>query len=164
MPRRNLRNALLDILGAREVSIARPVRATPQTTQLDLSILVAEDNIVNQKVVGKLLERWGCRYQLVANGHEVITALHQVPCDLVLMDVQMPEMDGIEATRLLRQGEAVGGGHQWIIALTANAMDGDRERFLSAGMDDYLSKPLRADTLLEKLVHFQECRLGVGSW
>jgi len=157
---RNLRSALLDILGSREVTIARPVRGTPMSAQLDLSILVAEDNIVNQKVVGKLLERWGCRFQLVANGHEVLSALKQVPYDLVLMDVQMPEMDGIEATRLVREQEAIEGGHQWIIALTANAMDGDRERFLGAGMDDYLSKPLRADTLLEKLVHFQEQRVG----
>jgi two-component system sensor histidine kinase/response regulator len=155
---RNLRAALLEIIGAREVSITRPARPAALSAQVDLSILVAEDNIVNQKVVGKLLERWGCRYQLVANGHEVLAALKQVPYDLVLMDVQMPEMDGIEATRLLRQQEAVNGGHLWVIALTANAMDGDRERFIAAGMDDYLSKPLRADTLLEKLVHFQQRR------
>ena len=155
---RNLRGALLEIIGSREVSITRPARPAALATQVDLSILVAEDNVVNQKVVGKLLERWGCRYQLVANGHEVLTALRQVPYDLVLMDVQMPEMDGIEATRVIRQEEGLQGGHLWVIALTANAMDGDRERFIAAGMDDYLSKPLRADTLLEKLVHFQQRR------
>jgi two-component system sensor histidine kinase/response regulator len=154
---RNLRIALLEIAGSRELTVSRPQRPS-LTAQVDLSILVAEDNIVNQKVVGKLLQRWGCRFQLVANGQEVLTALRQVPYDLVLMDVQMPEMDGIEATRILRQEEATGGGHLWIIALTANAMDGDRERFIAAGMDDYLSKPLRADTLLEKLLHFQERR------
>ena len=148
-----MRTALVESV-SNKVAMAKAPVTTEAPPQLDLSILVAEDNIVNQMVVGKLLERWGCRYQMVANGLEVLTALQRVPYDVVLMDVQMPEMDGLEATRLLRSQESE-GEHQWIVALTANAMDGDRERFMAAGMDDYLSKPLRADTLLEKLLAYR---------
>ena len=113
-------------------------------------ILVAEDNPVNQKVALHLLARLGYRADVAGNGLEVIDALERQPYDIVLMDVQMPEMDGFEATRRLRANPPP-HGRPWIIALTANALAGDREACVVAGMDDYLSKPMRADDLASAL-------------
>ncbi|HSF33813.1 MAG TPA: response regulator [Candidatus Tectomicrobia bacterium] len=112
-----------------------------------LRILLAEDNVVNQHLVVRLLEKHG-HTALVANtGQEVLTALRQHAVDLVLMDVQMPEMDGLEATAVIREQERQTGGHLPIIALTAHAMKGDQERCLAAGMDGYVSKPINARVL-----------------
>jgi CheY-like chemotaxis protein len=106
-------------------------------------ILLAEDNAINQVFVTRLLERWGHRVVVAENGRDALAALDCESFDLVLMDVQMPEMDGFEATRAIRQRESEnGGGHLPIVALTAHAMKGDRTRCLDAGMDDYLSKPI----------------------
>ncbi|MCP4654624.1 MAG: response regulator, partial [bacterium] len=110
-----------------------------------LRILLAEDNIVNQKVALLMLGGIGCRADLAANGLEVLEALDRESYDLVLMDVRMPEMDGIEATRRIRQRPK--DRQPYIIGLTAHAMEGDRDRCLAAGMDDYLSKPIRKDEL-----------------
>ncbi|MEG4201003.1 response regulator [Microcoleus sp. Pol12A5] len=118
--------------------------------RLPLRILLAEDHLVNQKVALLLLERLGYRADVAANGLEVLEALHRQPYDVVLMDVQMPEMDGLEATRRI--------GEEWpaharprIIAMTANAMQGDRELCRDAGMNDYISKPIRVEALIQAL-------------
>jgi CheY-like chemotaxis protein len=121
---------------------------------LPLRLLVAEDNNINQKLALRLLARLGYQADLATNGLEVLAALEQQTYDVILMDVQMPELDGLEATRRIRQ--------RWpddlrphIIAMTANAMQGDRELCLAAGMDDYLSKPVRVEALVEAL---SKCR------
>jgi PAS domain S-box-containing protein len=138
--------ALFDVLlQAMQIApLAIPQRPAPQPDRLadtlPLKILVAEDNTVNQKVVKQLLAHLGYRADVVGNGVEVLQALERQSYDVVLMDVQMPEMDGLEATRRLRQ--RFGAGAPRVIAMTANAMPGDREKCLEAGMVAYVSKPL----------------------
>nr|MBA3533773.1 response regulator [Ardenticatenales bacterium] len=118
--------------------------------RLPLRILLAEDNTINQKLALKLLEKMGYRADVAANGLEVLEALGRQPYDVVLMDMQMPEMDGLEATRSVREGWPEEEQPR-IIAMTANAMQGDREACLAAGMNDYISKPIQIDDLQEAL-------------
>jgi CheY-like chemotaxis protein len=113
-------------------------------------ILLAEDNTVNQKVALHMLARLGYRADVAANGLEVLDAVRRQPYDIILMDLQMPEMDGLEAARRIRT-LAPAGSRPWIVALTANAMQGDRELCLAAGMDDYISKPIRQADLAAAL-------------
>ena len=110
-----------------------------------LRILLAEDNVVNQKVGLLMLARLGYQADLAVNGLQVLKAAGAAPYDLIFMDIQMPEMDGIEATRQLRQ--KLGKKCPFLVALTANAMEGDQKRFLGLGFDGYLSKPLIPDAL-----------------
>jgi CheY-like chemotaxis protein len=128
------------------------LEAAPEVLAKSVRILVAEDNAVNLTLVSKLLKKQ--RHSVVAarNGIEALQALDCGTFDVVLMDVQMPNMDGFEATRLIRENEARRGGHTPIIAMTANAMAGDREKCLSAGMDGYVSKPVKVDDLF-KVIH-----------
>jgi CheY-like chemotaxis protein len=113
---------------------------------LPLKILVAEDNTINQKVLQQLLVHLGYRADVVANGREVLDAMERQNYDVVLMDVQMPEMDGLEATRRLRSRFGANSLPR-IIAMTANAMPGDREKCIAAGMDAYVSKPVELDDI-----------------
>jgi signal transduction histidine kinase/ActR/RegA family two-component response regulator len=126
-------------IGVAETGAARSGRDRP------LRILLAEDNPMNQKLAARLLERMDLSADIANDGVEAIEAHEREPYDVILMDVQMPELDGLEATRRIR---SAGGDHRpWIIAMTANAMEGDREACLAAGMDDYVSKPIRPDEL-----------------
>ena len=115
-----------------------------------LRILLAEDNLVNQKLALRLLSQMGYRADLAANGFEAVEAVERQTYDLVLMDVQMPEMDGLEASRQITARRSAEQRPR-IVAMTANAMQGDREQCLAAGMDDYLSKPIRVDALVQAL-------------
>jgi CheY-like chemotaxis protein len=121
-----------------------------------LHILLAEDNAVNQRLAVKLLEKRGHLVSVARNGNEVMEALEKETFHLILMDVQMPEMDGLEATRLIRIREKNGCGHIPIIAMTAHAMKGDKERCLDAGMDGYVPKPINAEKLFEAIEKFME--------
>jgi signal transduction histidine kinase/PleD family two-component response regulator len=147
-----LREAVARVLGA-----ASPVGAIPLVTRYSLQdarepdsslkILLAEDNTVNQRLVVRLLEKRGHRVTVAANGLEALAILQKDAFDLVLMDVQMPEMDGLETTAAIREREMRTGDRLIVIALTAHAMKGDREKCIAAGMDGYLSKPIRPQEL-----------------
>ncbi len=126
-----------------EVTVVSEQEAGPQ-----LKILVAEDNIINQKLTRRVLEKNGYSVDVVANGLEALDAFSRTKYDMILMDMQMPEMDGLEATALIRKREK-SGEHVPIIALTANAAKSDKKKCLAAGMDDFLTKPIKPDDLLK---------------
>jgi CheY-like chemotaxis protein len=149
-----LYDALIGIVDASAPHHAGPgPRATidaQMAARLPLRLLLAEDNPVNQKVALLTLTRLGYRADVAGNGLEVLDALARQPYDVVLMDVQMPELDGLETTRRICQDHEP-TMRPWIIAMTANAMQGDREQCLAAGMDDYISKPMRIEELVGAL-------------
>jgi PAS domain S-box-containing protein len=128
-----------------------------------LRILLAEDNVVNQRLAVRLLEKRGHHVEVAGNGAEALAAMEKHAFDLVFMDVQMPEMDGLEATAAIRAKEKVTGKHQPIIALTAHAMKGDREKCIAGGMDGYLTKPIRPQELDDVLEDFISRRAGVAA-
>ncbi len=124
----------------------------PVTAQAGLHILLAEDNLVNQKVARRLLERLGHRCEVVNNGREALERWREQPWDLLLIDLQMPEMDGETAIRLIREASrAQGRDHQPAIAMTAHAMQGDKERCLAMGFDGYIAKPVSQEALTEEI-------------
>jgi CheY-like chemotaxis protein len=118
--------------------------AVAERSSRRLSVLVAEDNKFNQKVIQRMLERRGHTVRVVSNGSETLAALEQSAIDLVLLDVNMPELDGFEVIKIIRGREKTGGKHLHVIALTALSGKRDRERCIDAGMDDFLAKPVRA--------------------
>ena len=120
-----------------------------------LRILLAEDNVVNQKLALRLLQQMGYRADLASNGIEAVECIARQSYDVVLMDVQMPEMDGLEATRAVLKRWPEASQRPRIVAMTANAMQGDREECLAAGMDDYVTKPIRVDALVQALLQVQ---------
>jgi CheY-like chemotaxis protein len=157
-----LREAIARVLSAREQIGAIPLvtrysLANAREPGASLRVLVAEDNAVNQLLISRMLEKRGHQVSVARNGHAALAAIEKERYDLVLMDVQMPEMDGLEVTVAVRKQEKErgDGSHQAIVALTAHAMKGDRELCRAAGMDDYLTKPIRPqelDSLLERYV------------
>ncbi len=114
-------------------------------------VLIAEDNLLNQKLALKMMEKLGCRADLAGNGREALRMIERDRYDLVFMDCQMPDMDGYEASAIIRRREKESGGHLPIIAMTAHAMTGDRDKCIKAGMDDYISKPIRREEILQAI-------------
>ena len=146
----NLLETIEYVLGRAHSGVpAKPADPTLELDPSPLRILVAEDNFVNQRLAARLLEKRGHSVTIADNGRAAVQAFEREPYDLVLMDVQMPEMDGFEATAAIRDKERAVGGHIPIVALTANAMKGDSERCLNSGMDAYLAKPLRPRELYD---------------
>ncbi len=155
----DLQAAILKVLGeAIPKPVTPPVPGLAPSGGAALDILLVEDHPVNQKLVLSLLQKWGHRTRLAENGEEALEVLAKQRFDMVLMDMQMPVLGGVEATRRFRAGEA--GRHTPIIAMTANAMEGDRETCLAAGMDDYLAKPVKASALQEMISHYAPAASG----
>jgi two-component system sensor histidine kinase/response regulator len=145
----DLRNSIIEALrlSMEQIRQEQSLALTDDRETRHLKILLAEDNVVNQKVAMRMLEKLGHKVTLAVNGREALGFLEKESFDLVLMDVQMPEMGGFEATAAIREKEIVSGSHMLIVAMTAHAMKGDRERCIAAGMDEYLAKPIQRDKL-----------------
>ena len=152
-----LLNAFMGIFGGASSRIAKPqhrselVIDSTMATRLPLRILLVDDNATNRRLGAKVLERLGYRIDVAADGRAAVASHTGGQHDVILMDIEMPDMDGIEATRLIRASDSDEASQPFIVALTANAMAGDRERYLDAGMDDYVSKPLRVEELVASL-------------
>lgn len=158
----SLLNALLLVLGMSHTDtdgsplITRhTLRTSFQQSKKKYNILIAEDNVINQKLVVRILQKYGHDVTVVEDGLKAVTAVENYDFDVILMDVQMPKMDGFQATAAIREREKKSGNHIPIIAMTAHAMKGDRERCLEAGMDDYVTKPLKISDLIEKIDNIQ---------
>ena len=156
-----LREAMLRVLsGAQRAkptfSLSSSASGDDGASRPGLRVLLAEDNAINQRLASRLLEKRGYHVDVVNNGYAALAALDKERYDVVLMDVQMPEMDGMEATAAIRERERQTGEHQVVIALTAHAIKGDNERCLTAGMDSYLAKPFRAQELYELLARYDQ--------
>ncbi len=152
-----LMDALSTALGTRSGESSGPHADRPQTpgvTPPTGRVLVVEDNVINQKVAMHLLTHLGCQVNLAGNGYEALRLVREIPYTLVFMDVQMPEMDGLQATEAIRAEEPPDRQRLPIIAMTAHAMYGDRERCMAAGMDGYLSKPVKKEELAQMLTRF----------
>jgi two-component system, sensor histidine kinase and response regulator len=152
-----LLDAILTALGTRPTKEAPPplvTRHSLRENSKQLRILLVEDNTINRVLAVRLLEKRRHTVAVAGNGKEALAALEKDSFDLVLMDVQMPEMNGFEATAAIRAKEKSSGGHLPVIAMTAHAMVGDRERCLDAGMDDYITKPIRPEGLDDLLKRF----------
>ncbi|MEW6741455.1 MAG: response regulator [Planctomycetota bacterium] len=162
--RETLHNVLIEVLGGQAARKKDEAAQGPAklAEEFPLRILLAEDNPINQKVALRLLERAGYRADVAASGVEVLEALRRTPYDLILMDVQMPEMDGLEACRRICAGWS-GEGRPHITAMTANATEADRQDCIAAGMDDFLSKPVRAAALEDAIRRAATARASHGN-
>ena len=136
------------------LSSTQPTRIVTLDQRESIRVLLVEDNFLNMKLTMSQLQKLGYQADSVANGKEAVEALRASHYDVVLMDCQMPVMDGYQATLEIRRGEKESGRHHRIIAMTANALEGDREKCLAAGMDDYLAKPTRHDELERALARY----------
>jgi len=156
---RLLKSIFTDLISpATGLSENPPVQSPVQAERKkDLSILLAEDNAVNQKVALIMLKHLDYKADVAGSGPEVLVSLKKKHYDVILMDIQMPDMDGLEATRLIRKMSG-SSFEPYIIAMTAYALDGDREEFLSTGMNDYLSKPIQIEELKSALKKYEEIR------
>ncbi len=153
--RRKLIRRVADLMGVNGNRHFDSVTSTDLLKRIkfnELNVLLAEDNIINQWVTRAVLEQMGTKVDIAANGYEVIQMLNQIHYDLIIMDIRMPEMDGLEACKRIRESE----NNIPIIALTANAMQGDKEEFLKAGMNGYLSKPLMPDEMTQEILRILE--------
>jgi CheY-like chemotaxis protein/nitrogen-specific signal transduction histidine kinase len=148
-----LLDALVTALGVQAVDTSPRVLIEGDTKKWRrrLKVLLAEDNVVNQKIATQLLKKWGHSVAIVENGKLAVKAFEEDNFDVILMDIQMPEMDGLQATQIIREKEKSRNMRIPIVAITAHAMEGDRERCLAAGMDTYVAKPIRPAELLERL-------------
>ena len=151
-----------------EILITRhSLRETPSDrvagSSKNLHILLAEDNVVNQKLATKILANWGHSIVVASSGKEAVEASEKERFDLILMDIQMPDLDGFEATQIIREREKDGGGRLPIVAMTAHAMKGDKEKCLAAGMDDYVSKPINRDELFSVIQKFAKGGEATGN-
>ena len=147
----DLLDSVMSALGKKGVQKISANRLLPRASKRPVRVLLAEDHPVNQHLAIKLLTKWGHSVVVAANGRKAIEALEKEPFDLVLMDLQMPQMGGLEATALIRQKEKDPHKRIPIIAMTAHAMKGDREECLAAGMDGYITKPLDAPLLFDAI-------------
>jgi PAS domain S-box-containing protein len=159
-----LLDAIMTAVGPSASGLDRDLELEPPDSRVParraLKLLLAEDNVVNQRLAVSLLERRGHQVVVVGNGREALEALEAQPFDAVLMDIQLPELDGFETTAAIRAKEAETGTHAWIIAMTAHALKGDRERCLAAGMDAYVTKPLRPEDLYQAVERFTPAASG----
>ena len=152
-----LLNAFMAIFSGAPIRFARqeqgkgPALDSEMAAKLPLRILLVDDHATNRKLGFMVLERLGYKAEVATDGQSAISSYSEGQHDVILMDIEMPDMDGLEATRLIRASGSFEARQPFIVALTANAMAGDRERYLEAGMDDYLSKPLRVEELVASL-------------
>jgi CheY-like chemotaxis protein len=160
-----LKNSILNVLGLAPKPL-EPIVQGPEPGALPVRhayrILIAEDNLVNQRVAIYMLEKQGHQVTGAMNGEEALAALEKENFELILMDIQMPKMDGFQATRLIRDKEKETGLHLPIIAMTAHAMKGDREKCLAVGMDDYIAKPLNVKQLSETIARVMSLLPAAG--
>jgi CheY-like chemotaxis protein len=138
---------------ALEEAVLSPLATTPAPARA-LRVLLAEDSVVNQKLAVGLLRKRGYQITVASDGEEAVRVFQAQPFDLVLMDVEMPRLDGLNATQVIREYERQAGTHIPIIAMTAHAMKGDREKCLAAGMDGYVAKPVRQKDVFEAIEQF----------
>jgi PAS domain S-box-containing protein len=158
-----LRDVVLDVMGVDHEQKLRSPATKTLSQMTPRKILLVEDGLVNQRVAMGFLKKWGHQVTLAVNGREAIEALKKESFDVVLMDIQMPEMNGYEATMAIRESEKQTGQHQYIVAMTAEAMKGDRESCLAAGMDDYVSKPFDIHDLQRALERSPESNAEAAS-